>query len=329
MLACHAMVKRVAILAALATACAASNPHLETRVDNLTTELDKMRREIDELRQQLELERARSRPGAPAPTDPQLADKLDALSRRLDQLAARAPAPRPARPEPDRAQVYAIPVDGYPSHGPADAKVTLVAARDYACPFCEKSRETLVELRKKYGNDLRIVYRSFIVHPQFATAAALAACAAAKQGKFDAIDDALWEKGFKARSFDDRKSGADPQCWTTSAGCSVVLGFARDANLKLDRFKADMRSCEAEVGADMRELAGFALNATPTFFINGRYMIGAAPASTFEALIDEELAKANQRIQAGTPRAAYYKTWVLGKGLTRVESPAPPSGNGS
>jgi hypothetical protein len=48
-------------------------------------------------------------------------------------------------------------------------------------------------------------------------------------------------------------------------------------------------------------------------------------------LIDEELAKANQRIQAGTPKAAYYKTWVLGKGLTKVESPAPapapPSGN--
>jgi hypothetical protein len=54
-------------------------------------------------------------------------------------------------------------------------------------------------------------------------------------------------------------------------------------------------------------------------------------------LIDEELAKASQRIQAGTPKAAYYKTWVLGKGLTRVDpagaapapapaqAPAPPS----
>ncbi|HEX3473879.1 MAG TPA: thioredoxin domain-containing protein [Kofleriaceae bacterium] len=327
------MVKRVAILAALATACAASNPHLETRVDNLTTELAKMRRELDDLRQQLELERARSRPEQPGQREQQLADKLAELSRRLDQLAARNL--RPARNEPDRAQVYAIPVDGYPSHGPADAKVTLVMMRDYACPFSEKSRATLADLRTKYGNDLRIVYRNFIVHPQTATAAALAACAAARQGQFDAIDDALWEKGFKARTFDERQSGSDA-CWTTPEGCKVALGFARDAHLKLDRFKDDMRSCQADLSDDMREMVRFAIGSTPSFFINGRYTVGAAPAEVFERLIDEELAKANQRIQAGTPKAAYYKTWVLGKGLTKVDTtaptpvpvPAPPSGNG-
>lgn len=205
----------------------------------------------------------------------------------------------------------------------------MVIARDYACPFCERSRATLADLRKKYGSDLRIVHRNFIVHPQIATAAALAACAAARQGQFDAVDDALWEKGFKARTFDERQAGSDA-CWTTPGGCTVALGFARDANLKLDRFKDDMRSCEAEVRADMRELTGFAIASTPSFFINGRYTVGAMPAETFEVLIDEELAKANQRIQAGTPKAAYYKTWVLGKGLTKVESPAPapPSGNG-
>jgi predicted nuclease with TOPRIM domain len=81
------MVKRVAILAALATACAASNQHLETRVDNLTTELDKLRRELGDLRQQLDLEIARSRPAQPGQAD-QLAARLDEMSRRLDQLAA-------------------------------------------------------------------------------------------------------------------------------------------------------------------------------------------------------------------------------------------------
>jgi protein-disulfide isomerase len=252
------------------------------------------------------------------------------MSRRLDQLAARNPPPRPSRLEPDRAQVYAIPVDGYPAHGPADAKVTMVVARDYACPFCEKSRATLVDLRTKYGSDLRIVYRNFIVHPRIATAAALAACAAARQGQFDAIDDALWEKGFKARAFDEPKSGAE-SCWNTREGCSVVLGFARDAHLKLDRFKDDMRSCQVELRDDMRELTGFAIGSTPSFFINGRYTVGAAPAEVFEALIDEELAKANQRIQAGAPKAAYYKTWVLGKGLTKVDpaTATAPAGNGS
>jgi hypothetical protein len=54
------MVKRVAVLAVLATACAASNQQLEARVDNLATELVKMRRELYELRRQLETERTGS-----------------------------------------------------------------------------------------------------------------------------------------------------------------------------------------------------------------------------------------------------------------------------
>lgn len=313
------MVKRAAVLVGLMAACATSNPQLETRVDNLTTELVKMRRELYELRQQVEAERTRRT----APDTTALEARIDELRRKVDQLAVRppSPAPRPARVEPDKAQVYAIPVDGYPSQGPADAKVTLVAARDYACPFCERTRATLADLRAKYGNDLRIVYRSLVVHPQVAMAGALAACAAAKQGQFDAMDDALWEKGFKNRNFDKTASGSDPSCWTTTDGCQVVLGFAGDAKLKLDRFKADMRGCDAEIHADMRELTSFGLGATPTFFINGRYLVGAMPLEAFATLIDEELAKANQRITAGTPKAAYYKTWVLGKGLTKVEQP--------
>jgi hypothetical protein len=39
---------------------------------------------------------------------------------------------RPQRPEPDRAKTYAVPIDGDPFEGPADAKVTIVKATDYA-----------------------------------------------------------------------------------------------------------------------------------------------------------------------------------------------------
>ena len=59
-----------------------------------------------------------------------------------------------------------MPVDGDPFEGPADAKVTIIKAYDYMCPFCDKVRPTMDELRKKYGNDLRVVYKQFVVHPQ-------------------------------------------------------------------------------------------------------------------------------------------------------------------
>src|SRR5581483_8578661 len=112
-----------------------------------------------------------------APDNRGLEKKIDDLSKKIDMLAARggagAAAPRQQRPEPDKAKTYAVPVDGDPSEGPADAKVTLVKAYDYACPFWEKVRDTRDDLRKKYGNDIRIVYKQFFVHPQIATAGAL------------------------------------------------------------------------------------------------------------------------------------------------------------
>jgi hypothetical protein len=39
---------------------------------------------------------------------------------------------RPQRPEPDRAKTYAVPIDNDPFEGPADAKITIVKAIDYA-----------------------------------------------------------------------------------------------------------------------------------------------------------------------------------------------------
>ncbi len=49
------------------------------------------------------------------------------------------PSARPARAEPDRAKVYAAPIDGDPVEGKATAKVTIVKAYDYACPYCDRT----------------------------------------------------------------------------------------------------------------------------------------------------------------------------------------------
>jgi protein-disulfide isomerase len=258
--------------------------------------------------------------------------KVDDLSKKVDQLLAQArtapgaQAPRPQRPEPDRAKTYAMSIDGDLVDGPADAKVTLVKAYDYACPFCEKVRDTMDALRKKYGNDLRIVFKQFVVHPQQATAPALAVCAANKQGKFLQMDTLLWDKGYKGRQFDKdapAEAGAPAQrCWEATAGCPIVLGFAQELGLNLDKFKADMKGdCQQLLQKDQRDLQAFGVGSTPAFFINGRYMVGASPIDSFTQLVDEELKKANERIQAGTPAASYYQQVVLDKGLKQLDKP--------
>jgi protein-disulfide isomerase len=259
--------------------------------------------------------------------------KLDELTKKVDQLAARGgaggavPQQRAPRAEPDFSKVYAMSIEGDPVDGPADAKVTLVKAYDYACPYCEKVRDTMDELRKKYGNDLRIVFKQLVVHPQVATAGALAVCAANKQGKFQQMDQLLWDKGFKGRQYDKdvpaEAGGQAQKCWDSAAGCPVVLGFAQELGLNLESFKAAMKGeCQALVQKDQKDLQTLGVSGTPAFFINGRYLSGAQPLDRFVTLIDEELKKANEKIQAGMPAASYYQQAVLDKGLKQLDKPA-------
>ena len=233
--------------------------------------------------------------------------------------AGAAAQQQPRRPEPDKAKTYAVAIDGDAFEGPATAKVTVVKAYDYACPYCEKVRPTMDELRKKYGDDIRIVYKQLVVHPQIATASALAACAADKQGKFKEVDNLLWDKGFKGRQFDKdvpaAEAGGQPtKCWDSPAGCPNVVGFAQEVGLNVDKFKADMKGCQQLIQKDARELQALGVGATPSFFINGRFISGAMPLENFLPLVDEELKKASEKIQKGVSAAEYYNQEIVGKG---------------
>jgi protein-disulfide isomerase len=220
---------------------------------------------------------------------------------------------RPPRPTADPAKTYSVNVDGAPFEGPADALVTVVKGYEYACPFCDKVRPTLDELKKKYGKDLRVVHKQFVVHPQVATGTALAACAAHRQGKFGPMDEALWEKVFRARKFDKDK------CWNDGT-CETMDAIAKEIGLNVEKFRADMKGdCMPTIQREQKELSQVGLGATPGFFINGRFLSGAQPVEAFSALIDEELAKAKQRVAQGTPASAYYKTWVVEKGEQKAE----------
>jgi protein-disulfide isomerase len=169
------------------------------------------------------------------------------------------------------------------------------------------------DLKKKYGEDIRIVTKHLVVHPNTAMSGALAFCAASKQGKAPQLDALIWEKSFKARQLDPDK------CWETEAGCPLLNTFAQELKLDLNKFKADMKGCTSLVQAEMRSLQQFGVSATPSFFINGRFISGAVPIENFSAVIDEELKKANERVQQGTPAGEYYNQWVIAKGQKTLQ----------
>jgi protein-disulfide isomerase len=307
---------RTLLVAALVLATSSCTDKLEAKVAELEKELASTKRELDNLSEQVTSTRNLER-------------KLDDMQRELaktrDMLTARPSLPaRPTRPEPDRAKTYAVPIDNAPSLGPLDAKVTMVVAHEYACPYCEKSRATLDELRKRYGKDLRMVFKQLVVHPRNATAAALASCAANKQQKYVEMDRLLWDEGFNRRQLDlsDTTTGpAGQKCWDAPNGCPIVVGFAKKLGMSVSRFKSDMRDCQQSLQQGMSELQRFGTTATPSFFINGRFMSGAMPIENFASLIDEELAKADARIAQGTQKSRYYQQWVLDEGLKGLSPP--------
>lgn len=255
-------------------------------------------------------------------------EQVRTLADRVERLESRPQVEKPRFPEPDPNVTYSVPIDGNPSVGRADAKITIVEGYEYACFYCNKVRATLKEVRQRYGGDVRIVYKPFIVHPGAATAPALAACAAQRQGRFAEMDEALWAKVFEPRNFDGDR------CWATPQGCPVVEGLARELRLNLKKFNADLRGdCPKYVEREQAVLRTLLMRATPGFFINGRWISGAQPLGKFTQVIDEELAKADQRIAAGTPKSKYYQTWIIDKGqpagqpsaLGQPSAPGQPS----
>ena len=229
-------------------------------------------------------------------SDPDIIKQLEKIDARLARIEAKAPPVRRPRHRPpvDTKTVHPIAVEGAPSKGPKEAKVTIVKAFEFACPACERARP-MVEQLLAHNDSVRIVYKNFLIHPQSATVPARAGCAAARQGKWPQMEAAIWDKGFKA----GRKLGRDH-----------MISLAREIGLNAKQFESDMAGvCKATVDSDHRELKRIGTNATPTFYINGR----RAPRSVagMRAMIDEELAKADKRIAQGTVPGDYYNKWVM------------------
>ena len=87
-----------------------------------------------------------------------------------------------------------------PAYGPKDAPITIVEFSDYECPFCKQWHEQVWnQLEKKYGNQIRLVYRDFPLyglHDNAAPAAEAAHCAD-EQGKYWPYHDMLFSGDYQ------------------------------------------------------------------------------------------------------------------------------------
>ena len=248
------------------------------------------------------------------------AEAMDFLGKVFAQQKAQQQAQEREEPAPDAmfAVNVAEDVKAGQVDGPADAAVTIVKAFDFACPYCQRVAGTMEELVKDYNGKVRVVYANMVVHPP-AKPAHLASCAAAKQGKYKEFKNAFWEKGFTPYA-------TSPNHDPALLGEGTIMAIAKDLGLDANKLKTDMASpeCEARIQADMNEMNKFHVNATPTFFINGKHVGGALPKEGFKNIIDEQLKLAEA---SGVPAGDYYSKVVLAKGEKQFRSKVDPKPN--
>jgi protein-disulfide isomerase len=162
------------------------------------------------------------------------------------------------------------------SRGPKDAPVTIVEFSDFQCPFCKSANTTVKQVLDKYPGKVRLVFRDYplaSLHPQAPKAHEAARCAA-DQSKFWEYHDVLFERSPKM-------------------SVPELKRYAQELKLDATAFDKCLDSGKhtAEVDKDFQEGAGLGLTGTPSFFINGKQIVGAQPFAAFQKVVDSELAR--------------------------------------
>ena len=85
--------------------------------------------------------------------------------------------------------------------------------------------------------------------------------------------------------------------------------YAKDIGLDMTKFKKDMDdpALKQQVEADQKIANSVGASGTPTFFVNGRILVGAQGFDKFQEIINEEIKQADALIAAGTPKGEVYK----------------------
>jgi protein-disulfide isomerase len=159
--------------------------------------------------------------------------------------------------EEPQAPVFTIPTAGFPAKGTDDSKVVLVEYADFTCPECFKATASVAAVLKRYGDQIRYVYKYFPRdNARIGEQAARAGHCANAQGKF-------WDYHDYAFANQHRLG------WETSED------IAKQLKLNVQKFSACMNDPATAqiVQKSFNEGREFGVRGTPAFFINGHQIV--------------------------------------------------------
>jgi len=165
------------------------------------------------------------------------------------------------------------------SKGSPDAPITVYEMSDFQCPFCrEHALNTFPELDRLYieTGKVRWVFVNFPIpqlHPNATVAGEFALCAA-RAGKFWPIHDLLFRNQEKWAPLKDP--------------APFLLTLADSAGIPRNAILPCLTNHEmlALLQNDAEGAARAGVRSTPSFIIEGGLLRGAAPASSFEPILD-------------------------------------------
>ncbi|MDH4162649.1 MAG: thioredoxin domain-containing protein [Nitrospirota bacterium] len=134
---------------------------------------------------------------------------------------------------------------------------------------------TVKKIMEIYKGKVRLVIKNYpYKYRDYSRGAAEASLAAREQGKYWEMHDLLIKRSPKL----ERAS---------------LLAYAKELGLDVQKFTAsiDGQKFKAEIDRDLKLAESLDLYNTPTFYINGRQVIGERPFEYFRKIIDEELKK--------------------------------------
>jgi len=215
--------------------------------------------------------------------------------------------------DPNQRIMAGIDLAGRPVRGNKDAKVTAVVYDDFQCPYCARMYDTLFsDVMKTYGDRVKVVYKDFPlfqIHPWAVRASVDANCLLAQS------NEAFWQFSDKVHS-NQREIGEQESAAKDAKGAKPAKGAKDDkaagkvrssgldklasevaAQNKLDTAK--LNACiekhdTGPVGTSLEEGKKLGVSATPTLFINGERLEGAASAEDLKAVLDRALRDAGQ-----------------------------------
>lgn len=163
--------------------------------------------------------------------------------------------------------------------GNKDAKLTIVEFSDFQCPACAQTEPMVEKLLTDYPKDVRLVYKYFpLPGHKNSRPAAYAAQATDKQEKFWEMHDLLFKRQNE---------------WAQSdSPIDIFKIYARSLKLDTDKFEKDINSKEVadKVDNDYNQGLNLAIDATPTFFLNGEELT-IASYNDFKNAVDKKLGK--------------------------------------